>query len=167
MPAVAAVDPCAMGKTIHPGAGGLGMGARGWGGGGQGVGYDTQHASAYRSYSAATMLASVTPAFLIPHRHQAGLESIRPPNIVIIFADDLGYGNLGVYGHPLIRTPRLDGSPPKAQADVVLRLGSRLLRVAIQPADRTLRHPRGHERRADARKHGRARRQTKRPSRTS
>jgi len=35
-------------------------------------------------------------------------QSPRPPNIVIIFADDLGYGDLGVYGHPLIRTPRLD-----------------------------------------------------------
>ena len=32
----------------------------------------------------------------------------RPPNIVFIMADDLGYGDLGSYGQAMIQTPRLD-----------------------------------------------------------
>jgi arylsulfatase A len=32
----------------------------------------------------------------------------QAPNIVILFADDMGYGDLSSYGHPLIRTDRLD-----------------------------------------------------------
>ncbi|MCA9418119.1 MAG: sulfatase-like hydrolase/transferase, partial [Candidatus Omnitrophica bacterium] len=38
----------------------------------------------------------------------ASCEGDRPPNFVIIFADDLGYGDLGCYGHPTLRTPNLD-----------------------------------------------------------
>jgi len=30
------------------------------------------------------------------------------PNVVIIFLDDVGYGDLGTYGHPTIRTPNMD-----------------------------------------------------------
>lgn len=32
----------------------------------------------------------------------------RRQNFVLIYADDLGYGDLGCYGHPTIRTPNLD-----------------------------------------------------------
>ncbi len=32
----------------------------------------------------------------------------RPPNVVIVYADDLGYGDIGAYGAPRIRTPHVD-----------------------------------------------------------
>ena len=38
----------------------------------------------------------------------AGLAAASPPNILLIFADDLGYGDLGSYGHPSSTTPNLD-----------------------------------------------------------
>lgn len=39
------------------------------------------------------------------------------PNIIIFLADDLGYGDLGCYGHPIIQTPNID-----ALADEGVRL---------------------------------------------
>lgn len=32
----------------------------------------------------------------------------KQPNIVVILADDLGYGDLGCYGHPKFKTPHID-----------------------------------------------------------
>ncbi len=50
----------------------------------------------------ATLLLTACSTFLA-----AGSEPPKP-NIVILFADDLGYGDLGSYGNPYIRTPNLD-----------------------------------------------------------
>lgn len=38
----------------------------------------------------------------------SSVEQSSLPNILVIFADDLGFGDLGTYGHPMIKTPNLD-----------------------------------------------------------
>ena len=36
------------------------------------------------------------------------LSAERPPNVVLIFVDDLGYGDLGCYGATKVQTPNID-----------------------------------------------------------
>ncbi|NBS04849.1 MAG: arylsulfatase, partial [Verrucomicrobia bacterium] len=38
----------------------------------------------------------------------AALAADRPPNVVLILVDDLGYGDLGCFGAKDIRTPNID-----------------------------------------------------------
>jgi arylsulfatase A-like enzyme len=45
----------------------------------------------------------------------AELKVNSKPNFVIILADDLGYGDLGCFGHPTIRTPNLDRMAAEGQ----------------------------------------------------
>ncbi len=52
---------------------------------------------------------SVTMVFLLMNIYgHAQTDRDGKPNIIIIFADDMGYGDIGTYGHPTIHTPNLD-----------------------------------------------------------
>lgn len=43
-----------------------------------------------------------------PHTSLARHYEQTKPNIVFILADDMGYGDLGCYGHPVAKTPNID-----------------------------------------------------------
>lgn len=56
------------------------------------------------------MVCCLVATCTVPPRDSSGTRTAAAqlPNIVIVFADDLGYGDLGIFGHPYNRTPNLD-----------------------------------------------------------
>lgn len=55
----------------------------------------------------ATLVSTAFCASVAMHPAQAA-ENNQKPNVVIILADDLGYGDLGAYGHSIVKTPNID-----------------------------------------------------------
>ncbi len=65
-----------------------------------------------RQLSAAILLAFACTSTSMAAQTQRAPDTDRKPNIVVILADNVGYGELGVYGGGLLRgapTPRIDG----------------------------------------------------------
>ena len=42
-------------------------------------------------------------------------EDNDQPNFIVVFCDDLGYGDIGAFGHPIIRTPNIDQMAAEGQ----------------------------------------------------
>jgi arylsulfatase A len=54
------------------------------------------------------MLLALVLGLARPIPATAASRADAPPNVVVFLADDLGWGDLGCYGHPVMRTPNLD-----------------------------------------------------------
>ncbi|MCC5908256.1 MAG: arylsulfatase [Balneolaceae bacterium] len=56
----------------------------------------------------AIILITLSSLFLISCEEAEHADSAQNPNIIIIYTDDVGYGDVGVYGAELIQTPNID-----------------------------------------------------------
>lgn len=57
----------------------------------------------------AALLASLAVGCASTVTPSEPLPGDAPPNVVLFFTDDQGYGDLGCFGHPSIATPHIDG----------------------------------------------------------
>ena len=55
-----------------------------------------------------TRMFALVHFLLLAAATHGAVQAAQKPNFIVIFCDDLGYGDLACFGHPTIRTPNLD-----------------------------------------------------------
>ncbi len=53
------------------------------------------------------LLAAVVPGMVLPNFVRGELSSVKKPNVVIILADDMGYGDISCYNRNQVQTPNM------------------------------------------------------------
>ena len=84
-------------------------------------------------WACAFIFGAVSAGFVCGERLEVAGEGEKPtrqPNVVIIYGDDLGYGDLGCYGAKKIPTPNLDRMAAWPQRDCALQMLIARLRLA-------------------------------------
>lgn len=54
------------------------------------------------------LLAAAVPAMVLPNLVRGESASVKKPNVVIILADDMGYGDISCYNRNQVQTPNID-----------------------------------------------------------
>ena len=70
------------------------------------TGYNRRCAARLTAVLGALLVLLSTPSIATTDEHNP--REGYTPNIVILYTDDMGWGDLGVFGHPYIRTPSID-----------------------------------------------------------
>ena len=61
-----------------------------------------------KSITASVLLTALLATFPVLANPQDSRTEAKKPNVIIIFADDMGYGDMSNNGHPTLKTPNLD-----------------------------------------------------------
>ncbi|MDE0002646.1 MAG: sulfatase-like hydrolase/transferase, partial [Rhodospirillaceae bacterium] len=70
------------------------------------VGFGAAAGMPVRLLAALALAIGATPEIVSAQAEFGG--PARRPNVVLVITDDQGYGDLGVHGHPVLRTPSID-----------------------------------------------------------